>query len=167
LQRLAEVQLRHGDRATARHLLHRALLLARWSFVAQCLLPRIYGTMIDAADDADQAVAVVEQAEAALAPEDHCPFCSIMLVVPAARGLAAAQRPDDARRWLAQVEAVEARWTGTSWEAALLEARAAIAGAEGRPVEQERLYDAAAALFDSSDQPFEAARCRGALAATG
>jgi tetratricopeptide (TPR) repeat protein len=164
LQRLAEVHLHRGDRASARHLLRRALLLARWSFVAKCLLPRIYGTMVAAADDAEQAVAAVEQAEAALAPEDHCPFCTIMLAVPAVRALAGAGQPDAARRWLTRAESVAARWTGTSWDAALLEVRGVLALAEDRPIEAGRLYASAAALFDSSGQPFDAARCRDALA---
>jgi hypothetical protein len=131
--------------------------------VARCLLPRIYGTMIAAAVDEPAAVAVVEQAEAALAPEDYCPFCSIMLAVPAARASAAAGELERARRWLARAETVAGRWSGTSWDAALVEVRAGLARAEGRPIEAGRLYASAAALFDSSGQPVDAARCRDAL----
>jgi tetratricopeptide (TPR) repeat protein len=163
LQRLAEVNVHRGNRDAARHLLQRALLLARWSFVAHCLLPRIYGTMIAVAEDVEEAVAAVEQAEAALAPEDLCPFCTIMLAVPAARSLAAVEQLDAARRWLARAETIAARWTGTSWDAALLEVRGALACAEDRPVEAARMFTSAAALFDSSGQPFDAVRCRAAL----
>jgi len=163
LQRLAEVHVQRGDPDQARQLLHRSLLLARWSMVARCLMPRIYGTMIAAAVDEPAAVAVVEQAEAALAPEDYCPFCSIMLAVPAARASAAAGELERARRWLARAETVAGRWSGTSWDAALVEVRAGLARAEGRPIEAGRLYASAAALFDSSGQPVDAARCRDAL----
>lgn len=51
LQRLAEVRLADGDPATARGLLTRALPLARWTMLAPCLLPRVYGSRIVAAGD--------------------------------------------------------------------------------------------------------------------
>lgn len=51
LERLAEVRLAEGDRTEARQLLDRALPLARWSPIPGCLLPRIYGTQVVAADD--------------------------------------------------------------------------------------------------------------------
>jgi tetratricopeptide (TPR) repeat protein len=164
LQRLAELHVQRGVRASARHLLNRSLLLARWSMVARCLLPRIYGTMIATAEDQQGAISAVEQAEAALAPDDHCPFCTIMLAVPAARTYAAAGELERARGWLTRAETVAARWSGTSWDAALLEVRAGLARAEGRHIEASRLYVSAAASFDSSGQPFDAARCRDALA---
>jgi DNA-binding SARP family transcriptional activator len=167
LQRLAEVHLHRGDREGATALLQRALPLARWSMIARCLLPRVYGTMIDAAPDVEAARAVVERADATLAPEDHCLFCAIMLAVPAARACAEAGDLDRARRFLRQAEAVESRWDGTAWEASLLEVRAAVARAEGHHQQGEQLLAAAAALFDSSGQPLDAARCRAAASPVG
>ncbi|MGY1617970.1 AAA family ATPase [Geodermatophilus sp. SYSU D00691] len=166
LQRLAEVHLHRGDAARAGPLLHRAVPLARWSIIGQCLLPRIYGTMIDAAGDAEAAVAVVDRAEATLGPnsDDQCGFCAIMLAAPAARARAAVGDLPGARRWLAVAEASGSHWEGTAWEAALIEVRGALAAAELRPVEASRLLTSAAALFDSTGQPFDAARCRTALA---
>jgi ATP/maltotriose-dependent transcriptional regulator MalT len=121
--------------------------------------------MIDAADDADGAVAAVDRAEATLAPEDYCPFCTVMLAVPAARACAAVGDLDRARRWFGMGQAVEARWEGTSLEAALLEVRAAICRAEGGEHGAKRLLAAAADLFDRSGQPLDAARCRAAVSA--
>jgi tetratricopeptide (TPR) repeat protein len=165
LQRLAEVHLHRGEPERVAPLLQRAIPLARFSIIAQCLLPRCYGTMIDAAADAEAACAAVDRAEATLGPDydDQCSFCAIMLAAPAVRALSAAGDLDRARRWRDVAEASVAKWEGTAWEGALLEVRAAVARAEGRPIEAGRLYASAAALFDSSGQPFDAARCRGAL----
>lgn len=162
LQRLAEVRLQRGDRESATPLLQRALHLARWSLIGRCLLPRIYGTMIAAAPDAGEACAVVERAEATLAPEDHCIFCTVMLAVPAAQACAGAGDLAGARRFLAMAETSAGRWDGTSWQASLDEARAALARAEGNLAGADRLLAAAAALFDASGQPLDAARCRSA-----
>jgi hypothetical protein len=86
-----------------------------------------------------------------------------MLAAPAVRALAAAGDLDRARRWRDVAEDSVAKWEGTAWEGALLEVRAAVARAEGRAIEAGRLYASAAALFDSSGQPVDAARCRDAL----
>src|SRR5690606_20689190 len=47
LQRLAEVALAQGDPDEARGLLYAALPRARWSSIANHLLQRIYGSLID------------------------------------------------------------------------------------------------------------------------
>jgi tetratricopeptide (TPR) repeat protein len=160
LQRLAEVHLHRGDGERATALLHRALPLARWSLMARCVLPRIYGALIDAAADPESACAVLDRAEATVAPDERCPFCTIMLAVPAARVCADAGDLDRARSYLAVAEGVEARWAGTAWTASLLEVRAALARAEGDDAAARDLLGSAAALFDSFGQPLDAARCR-------
>ncbi|MGY1602178.1 hypothetical protein [Geodermatophilus sp. SYSU D00815] len=71
---------------------------------------------------------------------------------------------EGARRWAAVAEAGVALWEGTAWAAALVEVHAAVARAEGRVIEADRLYASAAALFDTAGQPFDAARCRAPLA---
>ena len=165
LQRLAELHLHRGNRAAAMPLLQRALHLARWSIVPQCLLPRIYGTMMDAAPDSAAAFAVIERAEATLAPDEQCLFCSIMLSVPAARACADVGDLDGARRFLAMAETAEARWEGTAWGASVLEARAALVRAEGDDPTADRLLAAAAVVFDGFGQPLDAERCRAAFTA--
>ena len=90
-----------GTSAAAQRLLRQALPLARWSVVGKHLLQRIYGTMILAAADPAEARAIVDQAEATLGRSDACPFCDIMLAVPAAIACADAGDLAAAERHLA------------------------------------------------------------------
>lgn len=159
LQRLAEVELAEGDRAAARALLQRALPLARWSTISLHLLQRIYGTMIAAAPDPGAAMSVVERAEATLGTEDLCAFCSVMLAVPAAIASADAGDLDRADLYLAIAEQSGAMWDGTSWTAAIAEARAHRAAAVGDPEEAAACLDEARTLFVAAGQPLDAARC--------
>jgi DNA-binding SARP family transcriptional activator/tetratricopeptide (TPR) repeat protein len=164
-QRLAEVRLAEGDRAGARELLDRALPLARRSILARHLLHRVHGTMIVAAGDLEEARAIVDRAEAAMGWDDRCAFCSIMLYVPAAVACARAGDVADARRLLGLARESAALWDGTSWSAAIREAEAEIALAEGDPDGARAGLAAAATSFDRAGQPLDAARCRRAAAA--
>jgi DNA-binding SARP family transcriptional activator/tetratricopeptide (TPR) repeat protein len=159
LQRLAEVRLAEGDTAAAQQLLHRSLPLARWSIIAMHLLPRIYGTMIAASPDPLTARANVDRAESTLGTDDNCPFCSIMLEVPAAIACADVGDLDHARRHLAVAERSAKLWEGTSWQAAVLEARAHLATAEHDPEQAETLLRQAVEHFERAGQPLDAARC--------
>ncbi|GAA4699389.1 transcriptional activator [Phytohabitans rumicis] len=164
LQRLAEVHLALGDRATAGRLLRRALPLARWSLLAMHLLQRVYGTMVAAAEDAPSALAIVDAAEATLGESDFCNFCAVMFEVPAAIASAHAGELGQARRHLERAGRSAAAWEGTAWQAALLEARAHITRAEGDTAGAAALLTRAAEFFDESVQPLDAARCRRLLA---
>jgi DNA-binding SARP family transcriptional activator len=161
LQRLAEVHLARGEREAAVELLRESLAKARWSMLALHLLQRIFGTLIRAASDVDEARAVVDQAEAVFGDEDHCHFCQVMYSVPASIACADAGDLGAARYHLRRGEISAASWEGTSWQAALAEARAHIALAEGRADDAARLLAEAADGFELSGQPLDAARCRG------
>ena len=163
LQRLAEVRLAQGDDAEARRLLERALPLARSSIVAKHLLHRVFGTMIRAATSGPEAVQIAERAESTLGWDDFCQFCSIMLAVPAA--IACARHGDlpGARRHLAAAERSAVVWRDTAWEAALAEAQAAVAEADGDPGTARTRLQWAAGRFQRAGQPLDAARCRWAL----
>jgi DNA-binding SARP family transcriptional activator/tetratricopeptide (TPR) repeat protein len=151
LQRLGEVRLAQGDRA---------LPLARWSAVALHLLQRVYGTMIRAAPDVESARAIVDQATAALGQEDSCNFCTVMLDVPAAVACADAGDLDDARQHLAVAEESAALWKdGTAWQAAIAEARAHLARAEGDEDAARHRLREAAELFAAAGQPLDVERC--------
>lgn len=163
LQRLADVRLAQGDREEARRLLQRALPLARWSIISMHLLQRIYGTMILAAPDAESARAVVERADATLCDIDRCAFCDIMLAVPATIACADAGDVEEARRRLTESERIARRWEGSAWAAAITEARAHLALAEGDPSGAGRMLAEAAALFDDAGQVVDAARCRSSM----
>lgn len=167
LQRLAEVELAEGHRAEARALLQRAVPLARWSTISLHLLQRIYGTMVHAADDLTAAMAVVERAEATLGTEDLCPFCSVMLAVPAATASARAGELDRADLYLAIAERSAAMWEGTSWTAAIHEAYAHRAAAVGDPEEAAARMAEARLLFEQAGQPLDAARCEHVPDASG
>jgi DNA-binding SARP family transcriptional activator/tetratricopeptide (TPR) repeat protein len=160
LQRLAEVRLLEGDREEANRLLRQALPRARWSMVAPHLVQRIFGTMILAAPDPPAARAVVDQAEDAMGTEDACVFCVIMFAVPAAIACADVGDLEDARSYLAIAERSSELWEGTSWQGAVLEARAHLARAVQDPDQEAILLDQAAALFEQAGQPLDAARCQ-------
>jgi DNA-binding winged helix-turn-helix (wHTH) protein/tetratricopeptide (TPR) repeat protein len=165
MQRLAEVELASGDRSAAERIARGALPLARWSPLGRHLLQRVYGTLMAAAPDADAAVAVVEEAAQTLDEPMACVFCQVMIAVPATIACAEAGRLDEARRHLATAELSAALWDGTSWQAAISEAKAHLALAEGRPADAERFLARAASLFTTAGQPLDAARCRDAWAA--
>jgi DNA-binding SARP family transcriptional activator len=159
LQRLAEVRLAQGARGEAQQLLRRALPLARWSATALHLLQRVYGTMIRAAPDVETARAVVDQAMSTVGQEDACPFCSIMLAVPAAIACADAGDLDDARNHLAIAERSAALWKGSAWQASIAEARAHLHRAEGDAETARRRLREAAELFAAAGQPLDVDRC--------
>ena len=164
LQRLAEVRLAQGDADEATRLLQRALPLARWSMISKHLLQRIFGTLILAAPDEGRARAMVDRAESTLGADDACLFCNIMLAVPATIACAQVGDLEHAHRHLAAAERSAAVWEGTSWQAALLEARAHVAVAEGDAAIARTLRTDAASLFDAAGQPRDAARLREAAA---
>jgi DNA-binding SARP family transcriptional activator len=165
LQRLAEVHVARGDRSGARELLERALPLARWSVISLHLLQRIHGTLIAAAPDPVAARGVVDRAEATLAETDRCAFCDVMLAAPAAIACADVGDIEDAYRHLAIAEQSAARWEGTAWPAAVLEARSHVAAAEGNDESSTALLTEAASLFRLAGQPLDAERCAAAKAA--
>ncbi len=160
LQRLAELHLARGDRDHRQCSATSVPSLARWSPIGLHLLQRIYGSMIVAAPDAEAARAVVDRAEATLATEDECHFCTIMLDLPAARACIDTGELDLAAKYLSSAETSAQLWEGTSWQAALLEVRAHLARAEARTSEARQMLTDAANLFDAAGQPLDAARCR-------
>jgi tetratricopeptide (TPR) repeat protein len=167
LQRLAEVELAKGQREEANRLLRKALPLARFSSIASHLIQRVFGTMIIAAADPDAARTVVDRAEAAMGLPDQCAFCSIMLAIPAAMACADVGDIHEAERHIRVAEKSATMWEGTAWQAALLEANAHLAFARGQRMDAARLLTEAAEMFDVSNQPLDAARCRTTTFLTG
>ncbi len=160
LQRLAEVRVAEGDSTAAMRLLQDALPLARGSILAKHLLQRIFGTMIVAATDTREARAIIDRAEETLGWDDACNFCSIMFSVPASIASARAGDLRSAQRLLGLAESSAVIWQGTSWEAAIAEAQAAVAAASGDFTTARERMHAAAEGFDRAGQPIDAERCR-------
>jgi hypothetical protein len=131
--------------------------------VAKHLLHRVFGTMIRAATSRPEAVQVAERAESMLGWDDFCQFCSIMLAVPAAIACARDGDLPGARRHLAVAERSAVVWRDTAWEAALAEAQAAVAEADGDRGTARTRLQWAAGQFQRVGQPLDAARCRWAL----
>ena len=88
-----------------------------------------------------------------------------MLAVPAAIACADVGDLEHARHHLQVAEKSLHLWEGTSWQAALLEARAHVADADADADAAETLRAQAADLFERAGQPLDAARCRVASAA--
>ena len=167
MQRLAEVRIAQGAPEVATDLLQRALPLARASMVANHLMQRIFGTLVVAAPDPVQARIVVDRAESILGWDETCPFCAVMLAVPAAIACAEAGDLDHAQRHLAVAEVSAVLWEGTSWLAALDEARGAVAAADGDSDEAAARLTTAVTGFERAGQPLDADRCRRTLVGVG
>lgn len=161
LQRRAELALYRGQLDRARGLVDEALDVARQSDVGFHLLDRIYGTRIAITSDPQNALCVLEEAEAAVrGPLETCPGCRITFAIPATIAAARAREMDLA----ANHEHVSAYLANVvmklpAWHAALHEARAHIALAAGDKEAAQRGFASAAQGFGGAGQPLDAQRC--------
>jgi len=129
--RLGEALLHLGDRAGARAQLEEALELAHISALAQHLLFLVYGVLLQAPDDTDEALALIDRAETLFDPRWVCQFCPTGYHVAAATVSARAGRLERAHEFLERAEHGAGFWRGGPWPAAVAEARAALLLAEG------------------------------------
>jgi tetratricopeptide (TPR) repeat protein len=164
MQRLAEVRLAQGRDEEARRLLDEALLLARWSTIGMHLLQRIFGTLIVSAPDPVSARAMVDRAESTIGEPDQCWFCTVMLAVPAATACARVGDLEDAHRFLADASRSVSMWGESSWQAAVVEAQALVALAEGDLEAHRRLTREAAEAYAAVGHDRDAARLAAATA---
>jgi DNA-binding SARP family transcriptional activator len=165
MQRLAEVRLAQGRTVEARELLDEALLLARWSPIGMHLLQRIFGTLIVSAPDPESARIMVDRAENTLGEPDQCWFCTVMLAVPAATACARVGDLEDAHRFLDAAERSVSHWGESSWRAAVIEAQATVALAEGDAERYRTLSREAADAYSAVGHLGDAARCLAAASA--
>jgi DNA-binding SARP family transcriptional activator/tetratricopeptide (TPR) repeat protein len=159
MQRLAEVRLAQGRNVEARRLLDEALLLARWSTMGMHLLQRIFGTLIVSAPDPQAARWMVDRAESTMGEPDQCQFCTVMLAVPAATACARVGDFEEAHRFLAAASRSVSLWGVSSWQAAVIEAQATVALAEGDAERHRTLSREAADAYSAVGHAADAARC--------
>jgi len=119
-------------------------------------MQRIFGTLIIAAPDPGSARAIVDRAEATLGWDEVCPFCSIMLAVPAGIACARADDIEHAELHLAVAERSAVLWHGTAWEAGLAEAQAVVAAANGDQQRAVAMMQSALDRFEQAGQPLDA-----------
>ncbi|HYD77087.1 AAA family ATPase [Ramlibacter sp.] len=162
LQRRAELAMHRGQPALARALLDEALDVARQSEIGFHLLDRIYGTRIALAADPDAALAVLEEATAAVrGPLETCPGCRITFAIPATIAAARAHELD-----LAAEHARASDFLANvvmklpAWYASLDEARAHLAAAAGDRAAARAGFAAAAQAFHGCGHALDEARCR-------
>jgi len=165
LQSLGQVAIAEGNRDLADARARQALALARWSPMSHHLLPRIFGTLVGAAPDAETGAARAREAEETLDEPEACPSCEVFGSVPLAIAFAGVGALDPARRHLEVAERSARRWVGDSRPAAVTEARAWVTAAEGDRTRAAELFAEAARRFEAARQPLDVARCREAVAA--
>ncbi len=158
----AQVAVAQGRHRHARPFLDDALLMARESEVGHHTLDRVFGAMVEATPDPDQALAVLAEAETAVVgPAETCPTCRIAYVVPAAIAAAKAGDLERALRYREDVRvAMEHIALPPAWHAAAEEVYGHCALAEGREGEARAHFAAAADGFRHWGQPLDAERCR-------
>ena len=166
MQRLAEVRLAQGRNDEARELLDEALLLARWSTDRHAPA----ATHLRDADRLGARPAVGTDSwstgrRARLGEPDQCWFCTVMLAVPAATACARVGDLEDAHRFLASASRSVQLWGESSWQAAVLEAQATVALAEGDAERYRALSREAADAYSAVGHTADAARCLAAASA--
>ena len=83
-----------------------------------------------------------------------------MMSVPATIVCVRAGDLENAHRHLEIAERSAVLWQGTSWEAGVAEAQAAVAAADGDPDTARKRMLSAAEQFERAGQPLDAERCR-------
>jgi DNA-binding SARP family transcriptional activator/tetratricopeptide (TPR) repeat protein len=160
MERLAEVALAGGDSKRADAWLAEAERVSQGSSLERHLVPRIYGAMVRSAPDACESLLVVEHAEARMHDLPVCQPCAIGFYVEATIACARQGEWGRAKDYLSTAEELSHRWPGGGWHAAVLEARAEVARAAGRPAEAARLFQQSSTTYARAGQPLAAERCR-------
>lgn len=164
-QRLAEAAVISGRKFDANRLLTRARSIALRSDLASHLMVRVFGTMIEAADDS-RIRTVLRTAERELGQMRSCEPCSMGYLTSAAAACARVGDLDRARFLLSEAERIAGMWQAGMWNAAVWETRGALRHAEGAHEQARAMYREAAEEYTRAGKHPEAARCE-ALAGRG
>ena len=157
-QRLAEAAVINGRKFDANRLLNRARSIAARSDLASHLMVRVFGTMIQAADE-KHTLTVLRMAERELGQMRSCEPCSMGYLTSAAAACARAGDLDRARAFITQAERIAGMWQGGLWNGAVWEARGVLRHAEGAPEQARAMYREAAQEYTRAGNQSDAARC--------
>lgn len=161
--RLGEALLDLGERAPGVEQIHEALGLAQASTLAEHLVLLVHAPLVHVPRDPDEALAVVDRAEALLGEEPQCRFCPIDYHVAAATACATAGENTRARAFLERIDGVTTLWNGGPWAAAAAEARAAVLSSEGETEAATQALRRAIAGYAAAGQGRSEARVRRSL----
>jgi DNA-binding SARP family transcriptional activator len=157
----AQVAVRRSRHLQAMPFLAQALTMARESEVGHHTLDRVYGAMVEAAVEAESALRLVREAEAAIqGPAETCPTCRIAFIVPATIASARAGDLERAERYASDCDrALQIVALPPAWTAAVDEAHGWLNRAGGREEAARERFRRAAEGFRAWGQPLDAARC--------
>jgi len=158
LQRLAELALA-TDRSPERSTLTRGLALSATAWLRPHVDVRMRGVLVDAARTPRSALALVEQADQALAGLNVCPTCAIGFHLSAARAFATNGLATQARRRLDLAARVSGMWPSGAWHAAVWETRGVLRRKAGDAVQAVAMFREAAAQYDDVGRPLDRDRC--------
>lgn len=162
-ERLAQLETVVGHTEKGERLHRHALEQAAATAITDHLLPLVFGGMLDNCE-LPTAVAVLDEAEVALAAIRPCQPCSMSFHVGACIVSARDGQPDRAHRHLDAAARIAAMWEGGPWHAAVAEARAVLRQAEDAGRDEVRaLLATAAEVFATAGRPRDAARCEAEL----
>ncbi|MGZ6669558.1 MAG: ATP-binding protein [Solirubrobacteraceae bacterium] len=158
--RLGEALIHLGQRDAARDQLDEAVVLAHASALADHLLFIVHAPLLRAPEDPDEALALVDRAEALLDATPKCQFCSIDYYLAAATACARAGDTTRAYAFLARVDHTAGLWNGGPWAPAAAEARGAVLAANGDKRAAVQALRRAIAGYATAGQRLNEARAR-------
>jgi len=162
--RLGEALTILGERAEARAQIEEAIELGQVSSLSHHLDYLTHAPLLRVPEDPDEALLLVDRAEALLDPCPVCRFCPVEYHVSAAIVCARAGETARGRGFLERAEASAALWTGSPRAAAVAEARGTLLLAEGEPAEAEVAFLRAAEGYGAVGHRLHEERVREALA---
>ncbi len=154
LHRLAELALA-ADRRPEPSILRRGIALSERAWLRPHVAVRMRGVLVDATRTPKSAVALVEQADAALATSNICPTCAIGFHLSAARAYATGGLAREARRRLARAERVSGMWPSGAWHAAVWETRGVLRREAGDAAQAAAMFREAAVQYDEVGRPLD------------
>jgi DNA-binding SARP family transcriptional activator len=158
LQRVAELAIASGRRPEATTLA-RGLRLSERAWLRPHVEVRIRGVLIDAARTPRAGVALVRQADDALAAINVCPTCAIGFHLSAARSFAVSGVPAEAARRLELAERVSGMWPSGAWHAAVWETRGVLRRETGDAAQASAMFREAATQYNEVGRPLDRDRC--------